>query len=339
MTALVKWPKITSFHNVRKAVKDYPHIVNGNHKVTYRGKIKLHGTNAAIQLLGNDVVAQSRTVVLKRGHDNAGFAAWVEKHKKAMIEATSHLKGMTIFGEWCGPGINKGCSIHMIEKKSFVIFAIIQRTSEDMGEKKNDFLAHPNVIETLLAKFLRTIPNTYVLPWYTEEVVVDWNKSADDLAPVVESFNKVVLEVEACDPWVKATFGQEGTGEGLVYFPISVEHLGRDMFSALAFKAKGEKHKVVKAKAPVVIDAATAASITEFVDMVVTEARLDQGVQEACKGQYERKKIGPFIGWVIKDVSKECQNELEASGLNWKQVAKTVTDRAREWYINKIDKE
>lgn len=206
-----------------------------------------------------------------------------------------------------------------------------------MEEKENDFLAHPNVIEALLSPFLKAVPDAYVLPWHTNELVVDWSNSADDLKPLVDKLNEAVLEVEGCDPWVKDVFGKEGTGEGIVYYPLSVEHLGRDMFSNLAFKAKGEKHKVVKAKAPVIIDAATAASIAEFTDMVVTEARLEQGAQEACEGEYTSKKIAPFIGWVAKDVNKECQDELEASKLTWKQVSKSVTNKARQWYMHKIE--
>jgi hypothetical protein len=333
----VKWPSIESFHNIRKAVKNYPHIVNGNHKVTYRGKVKLHGTNAAIQFLEDDVVAQSRTTILEVGHDNAGFATWVNEHVRP-AELRS-LKGLTVFGEWCGPGVQKGCAVHMIDQKSFAVFAIIQRVSEDVPveDQENDFIAHPNVIEALIAPLLKATPNVYVLPWHTEEVVIDWNLSADDITPIVDSLNKAVEEVEVCDPWVKATFGKEGIGEGIVYYPLSVEHIGRDMFSTLAFKAKGEKHKVVKNKAPVVIDAATAASMAEFVDMVVTEPRLEQGAQEACEGQYEMKKIGPFIGWMNSDIHKECQAELEASGLTWKQVHKAITAKVRIWYINKVE--
>lgn len=349
MTTLVKWPSIESFHNIRKATAKYPHILNGNHKVVYRGKCKLHGTNSAIQFLDDDIVAQSRSTILKPGHDNAGFAAWVNKYVRP-TELTG-LAGYTVFGEWCGPGINKGCSIHMIEEKVFAIFAMMKEnpdfTVDCMETAERHFIADPDEIENILRTkgeldFLEAVPNTYVIPWHTankvtEEVVVDWNSSAEALGPLVKDINTAVDEVEACDPWVKETFGKEGTGEGIVYYPVSKEHLGRDNFSALAFKAKGEKHKIVKAKAPVVIDPAVAASVAEFVDLVVTEPRLEQGVQEACGGEYELRKIGPFIGHIGKDVSKECQAELEASELTWKQVSKSVTNRAREWYIAKTE--
>ena len=126
------------------------------------------------------------------------------------------------------------------------------------------------------------------------------------MAGVVNIINQKVADVEKCDPWVKATFGIDGLGEGIVYYPVSAEHAGRDSFSDLSFKAKGEKHKVVKQKSPVQVDPEKVASVDEFSELVLTDARLEQGVIEACDGEYEAEKIGPFVGRVSKDVSKEC---------------------------------
>jgi len=237
---------------------------------------------------------------------------------------------MTIFGEWCGPGIQKGCAIHTIGEKIFAIFAMI-------GDVDTEFISQPDEIAGLLTYFLNKIPNTYVLPWQTEPVVIDWSSSLDEMEPIIDGLNKSVEEVEACDPWVKNIFGKEGIGEGLVYYPISPEHLGREKFSALAFKAKGEKHKVVKTNAPVVIDAAVANSVEEFVDLVVTDARLEQGVCEACNGEYELSKLGELMRWVNLDIIKECQLELEASNLTWKQIQKSVTTKIRLWYMAKYN--
>jgi len=63
MTEHIKWPKITSFHNVRKAVNKYPELCGTSLKISYIAKIKLHGTNSAIQISSKDnsVVAQSRS--------------------------------------------------------------------------------------------------------------------------------------------------------------------------------------------------------------------------------------------------------------------------------------
>lgn len=324
MTILVKWPSIESFHNIRKATVKYPHLLNNTSEVTYRGKIKLHGCNSAIQL--DEIVAQSRNNVLSIGNDNAGFAAWVNEYKTAIASSTRACKGMTVFGEWSGPGIQKGCAIHLLKERIFAIFALMN------GE---ELISDPEEIKSYLKEFLMEVPNTYILPWYTKEIIIDW-ASREKLEPIVSQLNDAVAEVETCDPWVKSTFGLEGIGEGIVYYPISSAHAGRENFSALAFKAKGEMHKVVKSKEYVTIDPTVVSSIQEFVSLVITDARLEQGAQEACNGEYDNCHIGAFIGWVCKDVTKECQAELEVSCLDWKQVSKFITTAARQWYLLKV---
>ena len=77
-------------------------------------------------------------------------------------------------------------------------------------------------------------------------------------------------------------------------------------------------------------------SITEFVGCFATENRFEQAVNEACNGEYNSKLIGPFIGWVCSDIKKESEAELEASGLEWKEISKFLTQSCRAWYLDKI---
>jgi hypothetical protein len=156
---------------------------------------------------------------------------------------------------------------------------------------------------------------------------------------MISGVNDVVAEVEHVDPWVKENFGVEGTGEGIVCYPVSKEHLGFENFTYLCFKAKGEKHKNVATAKPAQLNAEAAASVEAFAELVVTEARLLQGAQTVqlrdSSDLYDMKRVGVFIQWVLADVEKETQDELEASGLTFKQVSKAVTDRARKWFIEK----
>ena len=353
----IKWPEITSFHNVRKAVMKYPELCNSKFSITYRAKCKLHGTNSCVQIVAKDqspspemeVLAQSRSTILLatkgaiQGHDNAGFGAWVKSNEEAWktinwanvrAVADTHCPGKIVqsvcfFGEWVGNGIQRGTALNKLDNKVFALFAMMIVVED---EELPLFVGNPSGIKSHCPE----IPDTYVLPYHGEKIVVDYSKSAEDLQETADLLGKAVDEVEACDPWVKSTFGIEGIGEGLVYFPVSEEHLGRESFSNLAFKAKGEKHKVVKQKQTVQVNPETAASIDEFIELVVTEPRLEQGATEVG-GEFETKKIGKFIGWVTSDVHKECQSELEASSLTWKQVTKAVTTKARLWYMHKID--
>lgn len=291
--------------------------------VCYQSKVKLHGTNAAIQChRDGTVVAQSRSGVITPENDNMGFARWVAEN----AEHWANKSGLVFFGEWCGPGIQKGVAISQVPAKIFAVFASQSMDGEEL------FLTAPSDLKM----FVPEIPNVYVLPWSGVHVTVDWSKPADDpyLQEKVDYINKCVEEIEVCDPWVKATFGVEGTGEGLVFYP-SFEHEGRTNFSNLAFKAKGEKHRVVKQPKAVTVDPQVAQGLEDFVNLVLTEARLEQGagVVNGDSGDFDKKRTGDFVRWIELDIIKECQTELEAGGFLWTQVEKSVKNRARVWYL------
>jgi hypothetical protein len=156
------------------------------------------------------------------------------------------------------------------------------------------------------------------------------------LTKTITPINDWVSAIEANDPWVEATFGVKGTGEGLVFYPVSEPHKGWENFNYLVFKAKGEKHKNIATAKPVQVSAEVAASLEAFIDLVLTPARLDQGASAVSGNSgFDLKFTGKFVNWVSADVEKETQDELAASNLTWKQVQKPLTDKARAWYIAK----
>lgn len=328
--AVYSWTEIESFHNIRKYTKEHPEILNGNSTVVYAAKVKLHGTNAGIQCHNDGrVIAQSRTTELVDGNDNAGFAKWVQ-------ETEDHWRthnDLVIYGEWCGPGIQKGVAISEIPKRIFAVFA-----ARRMTDNLDELIVEPEHLQRLVS----TCPDTYVLPWYHEvREHINWNNPAEVLQKQVNYINQQVIAVETNDPWVEATFGVKGTGEGLVFYPVSKEHLGLANYNNLVFKAKGEKHKNIKTAAPAQVDASAAANIEQFVDMVLTDARLEQGATAVqtdpvvAQLTFDLKLVGKFINWITTDVQKETQDELTASNLTWKQVMKPVGDKARAWYLAK----
>lgn len=338
--AFIAWPEIEGFHNIRKYTNAHPEILQGKSVVSYKCKVKLHGTNAAVQCHQDGrIIPQSRTGELSVGSDNAGFARWVEENKKAWTLLNNHI----IFGEWIGPGIQKNVAVSSIPKKCFAVFAVRSM------EKPETLLVEPSDLKMVVSG----IPDTYVLPWYNTGLEIDWSRDGEQLAKDIEPINSWVDAIEANDPWVESTFGIKGTGEGLVFYPVSHEHDGFTNFSNLVFKAKGEKHKNIATAKPVQVDASVAASMDAFVDMVLTEARLEQGAR-AILGEhkhedalkclfcttgaltYDLKLMGKFMAWVSTDVQKETQDELEASGLDWKQVQKPLSDKARAWYMAKF---
>ncbi len=349
--SFIAWTEIESFHNIRKFTKAYPENLKGQSIVTYRGKVKLHGTNAAVQIhMDGTVTAQSRTNIITPENDNVGFARWVKNNEEAWRktaavysmftgdEKPDHYLNVIFYGEWIGPGIQKGVAVSEIPKKCFAVFAM-RFLDKEGNPMEDNLVAEPNRIEMY---GVQNVPDTYVLPWHKDPIDVCWEDSAETLGLAVNLINQWVEEVEVNDPWVEKTFGVKGTGEGIVFYPFSKEHKGYTNFTNLVFKAKGEKHKNIKSAAPAQVDASAAASINQFVDMVLTEARLEQGAATINPGigtgsepLYDMKCVGKFIAWVVADVEKETQDELAASNLTWKQVFKPVGDKARAWYLTK----
>lgn len=323
----MKWPSIEGTHNIIKSLR----LANSRAgiplpTVTYRGKIKLHGTNAGVRHEGGRIQAQSRKQDITPSRDNAGFAAWVAQESGWFAAAFDILKAATgsddicIFGEWCGRSIMKGASITQIDRRVFAIFGI---------QCGDTLYYHPDII----GEWLTAMPDDiYILPWATEPITLDYSDRAD-LKEKVDQINAKVEEVEACDPWVKATFGVEGTGEGLVYYPLGYGK--RDEVSDLMFKAKGVKHRVKASKKAATVDPEVLGNIRQFVDYFLPEPRLEQGVAEACGGTIDPKQTGNFLRWIQGDVKKESVVELDESGLTWKQVSKPLMTRAREWYMGK----
>lgn len=228
--AFVAWTEIESFHNIRKFTSAHPEILNGKSLAHYRPKVKLHGTNAGIQCHADGrVITQSRTAELSPGNDNAGFAAWVKANEGAwncMLNVTR--TNMIIFGEWIGPGIQKGVAVCSIPKKSFVVFAARLMSDPD------SLIVEPTELQAMV----EGIPDTYVLPWYNDGLNVKWSSSSETLTKDVDAINSWVSAVEENDPWVESVFGVKGTGEGLVFYPTSKEHLGYQ-FCQLGLQSQG----------------------------------------------------------------------------------------------------
>jgi len=321
------WPEIEAFHQVRKSTHKFPELLGLDPRVLYLPKVKLHGTNAAIQIHSDGtVIAQSRTNVITPQNDNMGFAAWVEGNKE-MWALKGGTDGVVLYGEWCGRGIQSNVAVSEIPK-TFAIFGARSIRDPDF------MIVEPTRLEAFVPDALREHKIALVLPWAGPPIIVDWSKPSEELETITNSINEAVLAVEACDPWVEANFNVKGTGEGLVYYPDSAEHVGSfKMFGDLCFKAKGAKHRVVTAPKAATVDPQVAASTEAFVNMVVTEARLEQGA--GLSGELDRKNTGTFVRWIISDVTKECGSELEASGLTWKQVSGQISARASKWWLKK----
>lgn len=332
---MIKWTDIESFYHIVRHLKATD---NTNITVKYRSKIKLDGNNAGINLYktseGASIIPQSRNNILTLESDNIKFAEWTNNHTDIFVNARKNANSLgvedhlIVFGEFAGKGIQKRCSISKIDRKIFAIFAI------QFGMEEGYLETDPDKIKKLLGFESLDCNDIYILPWLNLEIDIDFSNK-DSLESAVEKLNSKVEEIEACDPWVKDTFGVEGLGEGMVLYPIFKGNtlIKRSLYSDFVFKAKGDKHKVVKVKKPVQIDPEVASSIDDFVDLFVTENRLEQ-----IAGQFDGfdlKNTGAFLKAFCTDVLKESKVELEDAKLDWKTVSGKVQTKARVWWMNK----
>lgn len=324
-----KWPDIGGLHNVTREP-------DATGEMTYRAKIKLDGTNAGVRFRAGHVEAfQSRTQDITPEADNAGFACWASSIAWPLMPYHPDLPITVLHGEWAGRGIQKGTSASEVPDKRFFVFAV-EFCSNIIDEASGDW--HVRVLETepeALADVVEGIEGVHALPWHSGAMTVNFDDRTE-----VEAFaakvNEMVAEVEDCDPYIKATFSIQGGGEGIVFYPLGLSG-GRKLWRTFAFKAKGEKHRVKKAKVAAEVDPEVLASTHAFVYSFVTEQRCEQGLAIATNGEpLDFKHIGPFLGWLSKDVMKESTAELAASELDWKQVGPAVQNAAKEWLMRRL---
>ena len=328
------FPSINQF---RHMCKEAGYVFPGSPKpiVTFRGTVKLHGTNAAIAFRGMkhgkvDITFQSRNNVITPENDNAGFArcmteevGFVNLEKLARSNFIINENQTTIiYGEWCGEGIQKGVALTQLPKM-FVIFGVkqIQWNGDEFWYDILDF----DFVNSLKDEEHKIYNSAQFPNW---EIEIDLEKptlKVNDMVALTEA-------VEAECP-VGKHFGVSGIGEGIVW------RCKENPTSKLWFKVKGEKHSVSKVKKLVEVDLEKVQSINEFIDRVVTEPRVLQGIDYLKEQGKEltRKSTGDFLSWFFADVMKEESDVLEASGLTKKDISSELGKKARVLFFKEID--
>lgn len=315
-----KFSEIEQFRHVVKSVQYYFETIGKSDlpNYTFVGYVKLHGTNAGVQRYKNEFKCQSRKNWIDPSNDNYGFATWFETLDKDLINnmfdkiSTNPNDKVTIYGEWCGPGIQSKVGLCDLPTKQWVIF----------GAWLND--EYVENFEELCVPELN-IHNVMIGGRFS--VHVDFNNPGDS----IEHFERMTLAVEEHCPYSKQ-FGVDGIGEGIVWHCKQ-----RPTDSGLWFKTKGDKHSGKKSKREVAnVDPQKVKDINDCVDVVLPEWRLAQGIEQLGK-ELTMKLIGPYLAWVNKDVRKEEMDIIEANGLEWKEVSKEITNRAKKYFTDQYN--
>lgn len=344
MKKMIKFPSIEQFRTVVSNVNRHFNFVGLDENgeaiydptlpkpvITFKGTVKLHGTNAAVSYNAKELWAQSRENIITPEKDNAGFAFFVESNKEAFYELFAQVMDktipwpdpykntITIYGEWAGGNIQKGVGICNLPKSFFIFGVKITPHTESEEELK----ANPAywVDYSYLKNNEVKIYNINDFPTYS--IDIDFNMPQ----LVQNQLSELTIAVEEECPVAKA-FGFSGIGEGIVW---SAEFKG----NVHRFKVKGEKHSSSKVKTLAAVDVEKLNSIKDFVDYAVSESRFNQALENVFPNNepIDVKKMGDVIRWVVNDVIKEEMDTLVENQLEPKEINKYVSSKVREMFF------
>ena len=359
------WPSINQFRQVVREVKHratFKGLDENNEPIydpfapmptlTFEGSVKAHGTNASVTSHVsnlNDFWAQSRERVLDVVNDNYGWARYTHEHKvvfENLFTAAAHtfhkdtFTHYSIFGEWCGQGIQKGVGISSLHKM-FIVFGIVawEDVADDDGSVDRRIYFTPEQVKETI-RYAKEILGFQGIQWpynlYSKYNFKTYTMDIDFNQPELaqNKLGELTVEVEQHCP-IANYFGVDGVGEGIVWTCVTPGY----NTSRFMFKVKGEKHSSSKVKTLASVDIEKVNSINEFADTVITESRLNQGLEylKVNNITLEPKSIPVFLKWISDDVVKEETDTLVASNLEIKEVMTRVKFVARNWFLAQRD--
>lgn len=320
----VKFPSIEHLKNITKDL-----LRNEISDITFTGKVKLHGTNAAIgyDRLTDTLWVQSRQRIITPEDDNYGFATWVHENIDAWMYLVRFAADafeadrIIIFGEWAGKGINQGAAIcNLPGRFFFVIEAYVL-------DQESNFLSGPYQAFNLPLKNTsldKKIYHTVNFQLYLQSVDL---QNLDSYELFKDTVTALTLEVEDRCP-VASDFGIDGIGEGIVW----TSQCGR-----FRFKSKGPKHSTVDRKIKPPKDPDLEVRLNALVSAVVTEARIQQAISEVSQGEPTAKDIGELIKWVVTDVLKEDSDTISDFGFETKEFTKAAGSKLGKLFRELLD--
>ena len=359
------FPSIEQYRTVIKYVNDRcDRFAQGSPrpKLMFHGTVKLHGTNASV-VAGADgtFYAQSRSQVITPQADNAGFAAFAEQQKLALVTFASMAEhkyftsrddyverrpvNVVVYGEWCGGNIQSGVALSKLPKM-FVIFAVRFVDVNQDAEESKSFWLMPWDVEAAFDAVAQdpTWPSTIkcIEKFQTWQLTIDFG----DPKAVQNELVRITTEVEARCP-VSFELGSDGVGEGVVWTCVGENSRPSSSLTPirlddLVFKVKGEKHSDTKVKTVAEVDIEKLNSLKELAASLVTEHRFEKGasyLKETLHTDdvFHVKNIGGFLKWIGNDVLKEDVDTIEGNGFEPREVTKAVNELAKAWFLKQVN--
>lgn len=361
MTEIQKFGSIESLRNVVANTRRWAtfHSLPAP-VITFKGTVKLHGSNGGVNVTPDGLIAQSRNNILSIGDDNAGFAQFIARdistHAFALLAHYLHYHlnpGVHVeegvenhymfYGEWCGGSIQKGVALNELPKH-FVIFAARDMTTGELvtadwqslliesdNVSKGFQRMHPTFTELTILDRLHAAGVYLIDEVQPQWITIDFSKPEQ----YTQDLEDRTIEFEKECPW-GAKFGVSGIGEGIVWMPTGEFADKREW----GFKVKGIQHQKSNKTKPtnlVHVDPVKVEALNELVDEVLPEWRLEQGISEvkqANGGNITNKNMGEYLQWISKDVLKEHSDTIAANEYDWKKdISPKIIVKARQYFL------
>ena len=353
----VPFPSIEKFANMRQQL---PFVFGSAApaELTFTGTVKLHGTHADLCVLGEPVPSlhvQSRNRVLTLESDNDGCARWFherEPHVREMLGRVGAALGAREFvlaGEFCGRGIQSKVALCGLPRM-FVAFAA--RALGADGGAWAPLAAIAAVCDGLEEHGLYCIARfpTYSLqldlraaaePEAAEAAEAAEASGAAEASEASGASEAAEAALRRADELTDAVdrecpfarqLGVIGAGEGIVWTCDQ-----RPGNARLWFKTKGRAHAAPRQPRQPRQAAEAAESIGALAADLVTERRLEQGLEylrEMGISTDAPASTGAFARWVTDDACREEREEIaaEVPGEGMAVLRKSISRLAASWF-------
>jgi hypothetical protein len=358
MTSHQKFPSIESFD--RLYGRETWEGLEMRRILALRPKVKIHGENVAIRHFSTpegttEVRAQGRNGDLAEDSKTKArlFRTRVQEGAEVLNPSmygwldAGGMRGttVTVYGEWAGPGVKKGPEVSSkIPQKAFFPFAALVGEvdiDEDGRRTGGIVITRDDELEYLCRDMSCALDlPVHVVPFECFSGLFNFT-SKEKIAPAVAAVNDMVKQIEDVDPLIKSLYDIEGPGEGYVFMPeLGLEDaVPYEIFEKLCFKAKTSSHQVRSQEKPAQARVETPASVLELISQFCTEARFQQGLEEACGGTADRKGTGAFLGWMKSDIHKEAAPEIATLDVDRKIIDAEIAKVSRVWFLQQAEME
>lgn len=231
---------------------------------------------------------------------------------------------VVVYGEWCGGNIQKGVAISALPRM-FLIFGIKINQNENWFWLDNSKIQQLDNYEYI--SDLNSIGVHPITKFGIWNITIDFN-SPKSVQSVIDDW---VAEVDKQCP-IGTYFGVVGHGEGIVF-------CNED--GSLRFKGKGLSHSINKSKSEHItkIDPEVYQNMIDFVEDVLTESRLNQGLDYLTEMELEIdiKNTGKYLSWIVNDIFKEESDAIVNNGFDAKKISRELSTYARNWFMKQIN--